>query len=444
MPPPVRYARSGDLSIAYQVVGQGPPDLIWCIGSYSHLDLLWEDPVFARTFERLGETARLLLFDKRGMGLSDRTDTLYTLEQRVDDIRAVLDAAESRGAYLMGFSEGGAMAGLFAATSPERTEGLIFYGAPAAFARKPDWPYGPNEEEFEAGWRALREQGYEEDYTTPVWRRWLGPALADDTAFLEWWRRLRRSIGSPAARYAQARMNRLIDVRSILPSIRVPTLIMVREDDPIAPVEMQRWIASQVPNARLVILPGRGHLFHDIVDEWVTEVEQFLTGAPRPVPTQRFLTTLVSADIVGSTEEIARIGDARWRDVLGRHYEMVSRRLTMHSGAEVDRAGDGFLARFDAPARAVRFARDIDREDRAFGLRARAAVHTGEVELSNGSLRGIAVHIASRLTGLASPGEVLVSSTVRDLTGGSGFTFVDRGVHALKGVPDPRQIFALI
>jgi pimeloyl-ACP methyl ester carboxylesterase len=326
------------------------------------------------------------------MGLSDRTDTLYTLEQRIDDIRAVLDAAESWGAYLMGFSESGAMAGLFAATSPERTEGLILYGASADYARKPDWPYGPSEEEFEAGWRALRERSSEEDFTTPFWQRFLGPALADDTAFLEWWRRLRRSMGSPAALYAQARMNRLIDVRPVLPSIRVPTLIMVREDDPLAPVEMQRWIASQIPNARLVILPGRGHLFHDIGDEWVTEVEQFLTGAPQPVPTQRFLTTLVSADIVGSTEVIARIGDARWRDVLGRHYEMVSRRLTMHSGAEVDRADDGFLARFDAPARAVRFARDIDREDRAFGLRARAAVHTGEVELSNGSLRGIAVH----------------------------------------------------
>jgi pimeloyl-ACP methyl ester carboxylesterase len=240
MPPPVRYARSGDLSIAYQVIGQGPPDLIWCIGSYSHLDLLWEDPVFARTFERLGETARLLLFDKRGMGLSDRTDTLYTLEQRVDDIRAVLDAAESGGAYLMGFSEGGAMAGLFAATSPERTEGLIFYGAPAAYARKPDWPYGPSEEEFEAFWRARRELNYEEDFSTPVWQRFLGPALADDTAFLEWWRRLRRSMGSPAALYAQARMNRLIDVRPILPSIRVPTLIMVREDDPLARLDTRR------------------------------------------------------------------------------------------------------------------------------------------------------------------------------------------------------------
>jgi pimeloyl-ACP methyl ester carboxylesterase/class 3 adenylate cyclase len=439
MPPPVRYARSGNLSIAYQIIGQGPPDLIWCLGSYSHLDLLWEDPGFARTFDRLGESVRLLVFDKRGVGLSDRTDTL---EERVDDIRAVLDAAGSRRTYLMGFSEGGAMAGLFAATYPDRAEGLILYGAPAAYARKADWPYNTSEDDFENDWRVMRERGYEDDFTTPFWQRWLGP-LAADAAFLEWWRRLRRSMGSPAARYAQARMNRLIDVRPILPSIRVPTLIIVREDDPVAPVDMQRWIASQIPKARLVVLPGRGHLFHDIWDEWVTEVEQFLTGAPRPVPTQRFLTTLVAVDIVESTELIARIGDARWRDLLARHYELVSRRLTMHGGVEVDRAGDGFLARFDAPARAIRFARDIDREDQALGLRARAAVHTGEVEVSDGSLRGIAVHIASRLTGLASPGEVLVSSTVRDLVGGSGFTFIDRGVHALKGMPEPRQVFAL-
>ena len=443
MPPPVRYARSGDLNIAYQAVGTGPPDLIWCIGSYSHLDLLWEDPIFARTFERLGETTRLLIFDKRGTGLSDRTDTLYPLEERVDDIRAVLDAAESRSTYLMGFSEGGAMAALFAATYPDRAAGLILYGAPPAFARKPDWPYYTTDEEFEAGWQALRARDYEEDFTSPPWRQYLGPVLGVDAAFIDWWRRLRRSMGSPAARYALARMNRLIDIRSLLPSIRVPTLVMGRDRDPVASVEMLTWIASQIPDARLAILPGEGHLFHDICDEWVSQVEQFVTGAPRPVPTQRFLTTMVAADIVGSTDVIVRVGDARWRDLLARHYELVSRRLAIHAGIEVDRAGDGFLARFDAPARAIRFARDIDRDDQGLGLRSRAAVHTGEVEMSDGALRGIAVHIASRLTGLAAPGEVVVSGTVRDLVGGSGFTFVDRGMHPLKGVPEPRQVFAL-
>lgn len=257
MPPPIHYARSGDLNIAYQVVGKGPTDLLWCIGSYSHLDLLWESPMFARTFERLGETVRLLLFDKRGMGLSDRTDRLYTLEERTDDIRAVLDAAGSRQTYLMGFSEGGAMAALFVAMHPQRVNGLILYGAPAKYARSSDWPYGATEEEVEETWRRLRERNYEEDFTTPYWRAWLGE-LYDDQAFIEWWRRLRRSMGSPTARYAQIKMNRLIDVRSILSTIQVPTLVMVREGDPVAPLEMQRWIALQIPDARLVILPSQG------------------------------------------------------------------------------------------------------------------------------------------------------------------------------------------
>lgn len=443
MPPPVRYAQSGDLSIAYQVIGQGPSDLIWCMGSYSHLDILWESPHFARTFDRLGEVTRLIAFDKRGMGLSDRTDRLYTLEERIDDIRAVLDAAKSDRTYLMGFSEGGAMAALFAATYPQRTAGLILYGAPLRYARAADWPFGLTDEEFEEGWRLLRERNYVDDFTTPSWQRWLGPALRDDPAFLEWWARLRRAMGSPAARYAQARMNRMIDIRSILPSVQAPTLVMVREDDPVCPLDQARFTAERIPNARLLVLPGQGHLMLDVWDEWIAAVEEFVTGQPRAVPTQRFLTTLVAADIVGSTDLIARVGDARWRDMLSRHYELVARRLAVYAGVEVDRAGDGFLARFDGPARAIRFARDIDREDQGIGLRARAAVHTGEVEVADGALRGMAVHITSRLTGLAQAGEVVVSSTVRDLVGGSGFSFVDRGVHTLKGVPEPRQVFAL-
>ncbi len=443
MTPPVRYAQSGDVSIAYQVIGQGPPDLIWCIGTYSHLDVLWEWPGWASTFERLGEIARFMLFDKRGTGLSDRTDRIYTLEERIDDIRAVLDAVGSRQTYLMGFSEGGAMASLFAATYPERVAGLILYGAPVRYAWAPDWPYGTREEELEEIWRVHRERNYVDDFTTPHWQRWLGPALRDDPAFVDWWTRLRRAMGSPMARYAQARMNLLIDVRGILPSIQAPTLVMVREDDPVCSVDEAKWTASRIPDARLVVLPGQGHLPVDVLDEWHSAVEEFITGAPRVVPTQRFLTTLVSADIVGSTDLIARVGDARWRDTLARHYDIVARRLAMYSGVEVDRAGDGFLARFDGPARAIRFARDIDREDQAIGLRARAAVHTGEVEVSDGALRGMAVHIASRLTGLAHEGEVLVSSTVRDLVGGADFTFVDRGVHTLKGVPEPKQVFAL-
>ncbi|HEV8671931.1 MAG TPA: alpha/beta hydrolase, partial [Candidatus Limnocylindria bacterium] len=281
MPPPVRYAQSGDVSIAYQVVGQGPPDLIFCIGSYSHLDVLWENAHWARTFERLGEISRFMLFDKRGTGLSDRTERIYTLEERIDDIRAVLDAAESRHAYLMGFSEGGAMAALFAATYPERVAGVILYGAPVRHAWAPDWPHGTLEEDFEQTWRAARERNYVEDLTTPGWQRWLGPGLRDDQAFLEFWGRLQRAKGSPAARYAQARMNMLIDVRGILPSIQAPTLVMVREDDPVCSVDEATWTTSHIPDARLVVLPGQGHLPFDVFDEWDAAVEEFITGAPR-------------------------------------------------------------------------------------------------------------------------------------------------------------------
>lgn len=443
VPPPVRYARSGDLNIAYQVVGSGPIDLLWCNGSYSHLDMLWENPAFARTFERLGESMRFVMFDKRGTGLSDRPDRLQTLDERIDDIRVVMDAVGSDRAFLMGFSEGGAMATLFAATYPQRTAGLILYGAPACYGRRPDWPYGTSDEEFEASWREYKDRNFQDDFNTEYWRRWFGPHLRDDLVFRDWFLRIRRAMGSPTARHEQQRMNRLIDVRDILPTVYAATLVMVREDDPVTPLESVRWYSSRLPNARLVVLPGQGHLMFDVWDEWIGEVEAFVTGAPRKPHTDRFLTTLVSADIAGSTEFIARVGDAMWRDTLARHYELVERRLAAYGGVEVDRAGDGFLARFDGPARAVRFARDLDRDDRPIGLRARAGVHTGEVEASDGALRGIAVHIASRLTAIASPGEVVVSSTVKDLVGGAGFTFVDRGMHTLKGVPEPKQVFAL-
>jgi class 3 adenylate cyclase len=251
-------------------------------------------------------------------------------------------------------------------------------------------------------------------------------------------------MGSPSTHYQQEKWILEIDVRGILPNVRVPTLVLVREDDPVCSVDIARWTASRIPDPRLVILPGQGHLMFDVADELVSAIEDFVIGAPRRAPTDRFLTTLVAADIVGSTEIINRLGDAKWRDLLDQHYRLVGKRLAVHAGIEVDRAGDGFLARFDGPARAVRFARDLDREDQALGLRTRAAVHTGEVEASGKAVRGLAVHIASRLVGLAGPGEVLVSSTVRELAGGAGFSFEDRGLHALKGVPESRQVYAVV
>ena len=444
MAPPVHYTRSGDVNIAYQVVGSGPPDLLFCIGSYSNLDVLWESPSWTRLFERLGEFTRFILFDKRGTGLSDRPDHPVTLLERTDDIGAVLDAVGSERAHLMGFSEGGAMTVFWAATHPDRVIGNILYGAPPRFAWAPDWPAGQTDEGFEADFRRQAASNFEEDYSTAEWRRWFGPATQDDPAAVEHFRRLLRATGSPRTHYQQQKWNQEIDVRGILPSVRVPTLVLVREDDPVCSVDVARWTAARIPDARLVILPGQGHLMFDIVNEVVSAIEEFVTGAPREAPTDRFLTTLVAADIVGSTEVINRLGDARWRDLLDHHYQLVGKRLAVHAGIEVDRAGDGFLARFDGPARAVRFARDLDREDQTIGLRTRAAVHTGEVEASGSAVRGLAVHIASRLVGLAGPGEVLVSSTVRDLAGGAGFSFEDRGLHALKGVPESRQVYAIV
>jgi pimeloyl-ACP methyl ester carboxylesterase len=442
--PPVRYTRSGDVNIAYQALGQGPPDLLFTVGSYSNLDVLWESPNWTRMFERLSQFTRFVVFDKRGTGLSDRPDRPVTLLERADDIGAVLDAVGSERAHLMGFSEGGAMTVFWAATHPDRVLGNILYGAPPRFAWAPDWPQGWTLEQFEAEYRDLAARNYEDDYSSPEWRRWFGPATHDDPAAVEHFGRLLRAMGSPRTHYQQQKWNLEIDVRAILPTLQVPTLVLVREDDPVCSVDVARWTASRIPNARLIILPGQGHLMFDIVDEVVVAIEEFVTGAPRQAPTDRFLTTLVAADIVGSTEVINRLGDAKWRDLLDQHYRLVGKRLAVHAGIEVDRAGDGFLARFDGPARAIRFARDLDREDQAIGLRTRAAVHTGEVEASGRAVRGLAVHIASRLVGLAGPGEVLVSSTVRDLAGGAGFSFEDRGLHVLKGVPDSRQVYAIV
>lgn len=444
MPPPVRYTRSGEINLAYQVIGSGPVDIALCMGSYSHLDVLWESAQFTRLFERVGEFARLLLFDRRGVGLSDRLAEPQTLEQRNDDIRAVLDAAGSERAFILGLSEGGNMATLFAATYPDRTIGLILHGSKPRWAWAPDWPYGTTQEEFEQTWRTAAERNHEDDFSTERWRRWMGSTLHDDPSFREWWQRMRRSMASPSARYQQSLMNMQTDVRHVLPAIQAPTLIINREDDPVAPLGAVHWMASQIPNARVVVLPGTGHLIDpDIFDDWIATLEEFVTGVTKPVGSDRFLTTLVAADIANSTELVARVGDATWRQILARHYELVARRLSVYSGAEVDRAGDGFLARFDGPARAVRFARDIDREDQALGLRARAAVHTGEVEQDGPALRGMAVHIVTRLAAVAAPGEVIVSSTVRDLVAGGPFRFTDRGTHELKGVPGPRQVFAL-
>lgn len=443
MRPPVLYAKSGDLQIAYSVRGSGSVDLVSTPGFLSHLEMQQESRYYVRFWELVARSVRLIQFDKRGTGMSDRPPGIPTLEERIDDIRAVMDAAKSERAHLMGVSEGVPMAILFAATYPQRTRSLVLYGGRARFTRAPDYPWGPTEEEAEQALQTQIANGWVQDFTTSAMRRWLG-SVRDDPEFLEWYARLLRTAATPAARIALSRMNRLIDVRDILPSIRVPTLVIGKSGDPVMPPDCGRDLASHIPGARLVVIEADGHMY--IGEGWeeiVATIEEWVTEAAAPVSTDRFLATILFVDIVRSTERVAAIGDAAWRDLLGRHYATARRHLAVFGGVEVDTAGDGLLAHFDGPQRAIRCANAIERSAAEFGLEARAGVHTGEVERSGAAIRGIAVHLAARVASLAGAGEVLVSSTVRDLVAGSDLTFTDRGMHTLKGIPEPRQILAV-
>jgi len=442
VPPPVQYAKSGDLFVAYQVTGDGPTDVIWAPGATSHLELQWENPYAARFIERVSAFSRLIRFDKRGTGMSDPTQGAATLEQRTDDIRAVLDAAGSTRAHLFGVSEGGSMCMLFAATYPERTRSLALYGAMPRWTKAPDFPFGPTVEEELGRIKELEARGPRPFELTERWKEWLGK-VHEDPAFISYWARSRSQSASTAMRIALMRWGIEIDVREILPSIKVPTLVMNRVGDPDAVIGAARYTASKIPGARLVEFPGSGHLFWDIWEDVAAELERFVTGARVAAPSDRVLATILFVDIVGSTERVAAVGDTVWRNVLERYYALARRELLAYSGIEVDTAGDGLLARFDGPARAIRCARAIQRAAAELGLELRGGVHTGEVELTGAAVRGIAVHTASRIASLAGPGEVYASSTVRDLVAGSGLTFEDRGVHTLKGIPEPRQVLTV-
>lgn len=442
MRPPVLYATSGDVQIAYTVAGTGP-DLVWCPGSLSHQELSWEFSGDRRMLEVLAQSARVIYFDKRGTGMSDRPVGIATLEERIDDIRAVMEAAQSERAHILGMSEGGSMGCLFAATYPERTRSLLLYGTRPRWTRAPDYPWGPTPEEAEASLQKMTGAGFRSNWSTTDGKRWLGSAVRSDPGFGEAFDRLYRMSASPAARVALARMNNLIDVRPILPSIRVPTLVLGKTGDPLMPPDCAADLAARIPGARLVEFPGEGHAFGEetseiakTIGEWVNEVTEPLLGA-------RFLATILFVDLVRSTENVVRIGDAAWRQVLASYYAEVQRKLALYGGVEVDTAGDGLLAHFDGPGRAIRCARAIEGAASGLGLEARAGIHTGEVERDKGAIRGIAVHTAARIAALASADEVLVSSTVRDLVAGSDLAFVDRGAHALKGIEGVRQLLAL-
>jgi len=430
MPPETLYAKSGDLNIAYQVVGDGPFDLVYVPGWVSNIDLAWEKPKPARFLERLASFSRLILFDKRGTGMSDRVsnDRLPTLEQRMDDVRAVLDAVGSESAALLGHSEGSSMSILFAATYPDRSRALVLVGAFAKRLRTDDYPWAPTLEErlatieeVERSWGA----GFDlTDY-----------APGEDPALLEWYSTCLRRSASPGAAAALLRMNSQIDTRHILPTIRVPTLVLARTGDRDVTVDEGRWIASQIPEARFVELPGDEHLlWAGDQDVLLAEIEEFLTGTRSAPDHDRVLSTVLFTDIVGSTERARELGDRGWHEVLEEHHTRVRGVLEQYRGREVDTAGDGFFASFDGPARAIRAACAMREGVQPLGIQIRAGLHTGECELMRDKIGGIAVHTGARVAAAAEPGEVLVSSTVKDLVAGSGIVFADRGERDLKGV----------
>ncbi len=435
--PETRYARSGDVNIAYQVVGEGPLDLVLVPGFISHLDLDWEEPRYAHFLDRLASFSRLIRFDKRGTGLSDRPAGLPDLETRMDDVRAVMDAADSERAALFGYSEGGPMCCLFAATYPARTAALVLYGTYAK-RRDPDddYPWAPT-------WEARRA------YADQVEREWgreadLGTMAPNaDDALTRWWRARARAAASPGAARNLILMNSEVDVGSVLPTIRVPTLVLHRAGDRDSRPDEGRYIAGRIPGARFVELPGEDHFLAIGAGEIVDEVERFLTGREPVAEDNRVLATVVFTDIVGSTEKAVELGDASWRELLQQHHALIRRELVRFKGRELDTAGDGFFASFDGPARAIRCACAIVDTVKQLGLAARAGVHTGECELIDGKVGGVAVHIGARIAAGAQPGEVLVSGTAKDLVAGSGIRFRERGAAKLKGLPGQWNVFAV-
>jgi class 3 adenylate cyclase len=432
-----RYAKSGDVSIAYQVVGDGPMDLVLVPGFVSHLELDWEEPRSARFLGRLGSISRLIRFDKRGTGLSDRPGGLPDLETRMDDVRAVLDAVGSERAALFGYSEGGPMSILFAGTYPERTSALVLYGTYAK-RRDPDddYPWAPTWEARQAYAAEIeRDWGWQADMQR------MSPS-ADD-AMAGWWAARARAAASPGAARDLILMNSQIDVRALLPAIRVPTLVLHRSGDRDSRPEEGRYIAERIPGARFVELPGDDHFPSIDGDQILDEVEEFLTGERGAAEPDRVLATVLFTDIVGSTEIAAQRGDRAWRELLERHHSLVRRQLLRFRGKEVDMVGDGFFASFDGPARAIRCACAVVDAVHELGIDVRAGLHTGECELVEGKVAGIAVHTGARVASHAQPGEVLVSRTVRDLVAGSGIGFQDRGSQELKGIPGEWRIYAV-
>jgi pimeloyl-ACP methyl ester carboxylesterase len=438
--PETRYAQSGDVHIAYQVFGDGDLDLVLVNGFTTHVELVWEHEPARHFLDRLASFARVITFDRRGSGLSDPVAEAPTLEQRMDDVRAVMDAAGSERAALLGISEGVTMSILFAATYPDRVAALVCYGGMARSTEDDDYPWASPVE-------ALVESGSE--LIGPFWGQGAiieigAPSQADNPDTRAFYARLERASASPGMLGSLVLMFFDLDVRDIVPNVHVPTLVLHRRYDRLVNVRHGRWLAEHLPNARMVELPGHDHLpWYEDPDRTLGEIQEFLTGARDAPEPERTLATVLFTDIVDSTRTAAELGDQRWRTVLEGHQRAVREALGRFDGQEVKSTGDGFLATFDGPARAIRCARAVHGSSEPLGIRIRAGIHTGECEVMGEDIGGIAVHIAARVSALAGPGEVLVSRTVKDLVAGSGIQFTDRGTHALKGVPDTWQLHAV-
>ncbi len=436
--PDTRYARSGAVYIAYQVYGRGP-DLVIVPGLFTHLDMVWEQPTVADFYRRLGRFARVIRFDPRGAGLSDRTAELPEFDEQIDDVLAVMDAAGSDRATVLGISQSGPMAILFASSRPERVSGLILYAAYASARRRDGYPWG-------------RSDGWMEEYIRQVSESWgegtflpqVAPSVAADPEFRHWWGRFERAMSSPGTALAFLSRYSQVDVRALLPTISTPTLVIQRRHDAHRDVGHARFLAASIPGAELVELEGVDHLpYAGDTEPLLAELERFVTGAAPVADTRGVLATVLFTDIVGSTETLAEVGDEAWRSLLERHHNAVRRQLARFRGQEADTAGDGFLAVFDGPARAIRCAIAITAAVGDLGLRLRVGLHTGEIETVHGHPAGLAVHIGARIAAMADADQILVSSTVRDLVVGSDLAFDDRGVHDLKGIPEPWRVYSV-
>jgi len=439
-PPETMYARSGDVNIAYQVIGDAPLDLVFVMGWVSHMEYFWREPSFARFLLRLASFSRLILFDKRGTGLSDRVpiNQLPTLEQRMDDVRAVMDAVGSERAALCGVSEGGPMCSLFAATYPEKTLALVMIGTYAKRLRDAEYPWGPTAEQREHFFEVMRKQ-----WGGPVGIDERAPSVAGDPQFRDWWATYLRMGASPGAAVALTQMNAEIDVRNVLPSIRVPSLVIHRTEDQCLEVEEGRFVADRIPGAKFVELPGNDHLpFVGDQDAILDEVEEFLTGVRHHIEPDTVLATVMVARLVGIKDLVDRLGPERWAEWWRRLHAHITKEIEWFRGREIDILENRLLAIFDGPARAIRCASAITEYASRLGVQTCTGLHTGECEIVDGHVAGAAAQMCVCVANEAEAGEILVSSTVKDLVAGSGIQFEERGVHMLSGCGEWR-LFAV-